>query len=172
MHHILVRLQIRVGFRQGKEFSERAEHDQAVSDALTESGAKLICLAGYMRILGDDFLQDWRGRLINIHPSLLPSFRGVDTHERALERGVRFHGCTVHFVNSELDGGPIIAQTAIAVSPEDTADTLSARVLDAEHLLYPHALELIASEKVRWRGDDSVVDSDVTTQDVAQFAKN
>ena len=153
-----------------RDFEDRADHDEAVSSALKESGAKLICLAGYMRILGDDFLLSWRGKLINIHPSLLPAFRGINTHERALGRGVRIHGCTVHFVNSELDGGPIIAQSAVPVSPDDTPDTLAERVLEAEHELYPHALALIATEKVRWRGDDSVQDMRVTTGDVALYS--
>ncbi|MEE9313804.1 MAG: phosphoribosylglycinamide formyltransferase [Rhizobiaceae bacterium] len=150
-----------------KEFENREDHEDAVSEALKESGAELVCLAGYMRILGDGFINQWRGKLINIHPSLLPSFRGIDTHERALERGVRIHGCTVHFVNAELDGGPIIAQTAVPVLPKDTADTLSERVLEAEHTLYANALALIAAKKIRWSGDDVVKDMDIEVGDVA-----
>jgi len=152
-----------------KEFENRSAHEAAITEALKEADVELVCLAGYMRILGETFLKAWRGRLINIHPSLLPSFRGVDTHERALERGVRVHGCSVHFVSAELDGGPIIAQAAVPVVPGDTPETLSERVLEAEHKLYPHALELIASGKVRWSGDRSVADVDVAPKDVAVF---
>ncbi len=152
-----------------KEFESREDHEDSVANILKESGADLVCLAGYMRILGDGFINQWRGKLINIHPSLLPSFRGIDTHERALERGVRIHGCTVHFVNTELDGGPIIAQTAVPVFSDDTAETLSERVLTAEHELYPQALALIASKKIRWSGDDVVKDMDVVAGDVAVF---
>lgn len=150
-----------------KAFDSREDHDRAVTEALRESGAELICLAGYMRILGDEFVNSWRGRLINIHPSLLPSFIGLDTHARALERGVRIHGCTVHFVNNELDAGPIIAQAAVPVVPGDTEESLAARVLEAEHKLYPHALRLIAEQKVRWTGDQAVRDMDAATEDVA-----
>ena len=154
-----------------KEFETREDHEDAVNEVLKESGAELVCLAGWMRILGDGFINQWRGKLINIHPSLLPSFRGIDTHERALERGVRIHGCTVHFVNAELDGGPIIAQTAVPVLPDDTAEILSERVLEAEHSLYPNALALIASKKIRWSGDDVVKDMDVEVSDVAVLQK-
>ena len=154
-----------------KEFENRDAHDEAMTEALKEAGAELVCLAGYMRILGEGFVNSWRGRLINIHPSLLPSFRGIDTHERALERGIRIHGCSVHFVSAELDAGPIIAQAAVPVVPGDTPDTLSERVLEAEHELYPHALSLIASNKVRWSGDSAVADMDVKQNDVAIFPK-
>jgi len=151
------------------EFDTRQEHEAAVSDTLEASDAELICLAGYMRILEEGFVNRWRGRLINIHPSLLPSFRGVDTHERALARNVRVHGCTVHYVNTELDGGPIIAQAAVPVLPDDDAQSLAARVIEMEHRLYPKVLELIATKRVRWSGDDAMLASDVTAQDVALF---
>ena len=148
-------------------YDSRSDHEAAVTAALRESGAELVCMAGYMRILEEDFVNEWRGRLINIHPSLLPSFIGLDTHARALERGVRIHGCTVHFVNNELDGGPIIAQAAVPVEPGDDEDSLAARVLKAEHQLYPHALKLIADGKVRWTGDNSVSSNTATGEDVA-----
>lgn len=150
-----------------KAYDNREDHDRAVTEALRASGAELVCMAGYMRIMGDEFVNAWRGRMINIHPSLLPSFIGLDTHERALERGVRIHGCTVHFVNNELDAGPIIAQAAVPVVPGDTAETLGARVLEAEHKLYPHALRLIAEQKVRWSGDQAARDMSATAEDVA-----
>ena len=155
-----------------KAYESREDHEQAVTEALVASGAELICLAGYMRILGDGFVNDWRGRLINIHPSLLPSFIGLDTHARALERGVRVHGCTVHFVNNELDAGPIIAQAAVPVAPGDTEESLSARVLEAEHKLYPQALRLIAEQKVRWTGDQAVRDIDASAEDVALLERD
>lgn len=148
-------------------FENRGDHDRAVSAALREVGAELVCLAGYLQILGDAFVSEWRGKLLNIHPSLLPSFIGLDTHARALERGVRIHGCTVHFVNAELDAGPIIAQAAVPVVPGDTEDSLSARVLEAEHKLYPKAVRLIAEKKLRWRGDHSVQDISTSVDEVA-----
>ena len=105
----------------------------------------MICLAGFMRLLTPWFINQWRGRLINIHPALLPSYRGLNTHERALADGVKIHGCTVHFVVPEMDEGPIIAQAAITVLDSDTLETLGARVLSQEHRLYPMALNLVAS---------------------------
>ena len=105
-----------------------------------------------MRVLTEGFVRRFRGKILNIHPSLLPAFKGVDTHHRALLAGVRIHGATVHFVDETLDGGPIIAQAAVAVEPGDTDDTLAERVLEAEHRLYPHALGLVASGKVRLSG--------------------
>jgi phosphoribosylglycinamide formyltransferase-1 len=105
----------------------------------------LICLAGFMRLLTPGFVEHWRGRMINIHPALLPSFKGLHTHERALAEGVKIHGCTVHFVVPEVDAGPIIAQAAVPVLETDTAESLSARVLTQEHVIYPLALRLVAS---------------------------
>lgn len=148
------------------EYETREDHEAAMDEALHEIDAEIVCLAGYMRILGEDFVNRWRGKLINIHPSLLPAFRGVETHERALLQGVRVHGCSVHFVNAELDGGPIIAQATVPVHPGDTADELSKRVLEAEHTLYPHALALIAERRIRWSGDAAVMDVDVKAEDV------
>ncbi len=110
-------------------------------------GADIVCLAGYMRILTARFVESWEGRLINIHPALLPSFKGLDTHRRALEAGVRIHGCTVHFVTAETDDGPVIAQAAVPVLTGDSEADLAARVLKAEHELYPLALRLVAEGK-------------------------
>ena len=149
-----------------RDFQTRPDHEAAITEALEVAGAELVCMAGYMRILEDAFVNRWRGRLINIHPSLLPSFRGVDTHERALARGVRIHGCTAHFVNSELDGGPIIAQAAVPVLPQDDAETLGARVLEMEHRLYPKALELIATKQVRWSGEDAKLAAGIAVGDI------
>ncbi len=149
-----------------KDYETRGDHEAAITEVLESAGVELICMAGYMRILEDGFISRWRGQLINIHPSLLPSFRGVNTHERALERGVRIHGCTVHFVNAELDGGPIVAQAAVPVMPHDNADMLSARVLEMEHKLYPKALELIATKRVRWSGDDAQLAVDIAAGEI------
>lgn len=132
-----------------KAFKTRAEHDAAVDAALREMKADIVCLAGYMRLLTEEFVLKWQGRLINIHPALLPSFKGVDTHERALAAGVRIHGCTVHFVTAEMDDGPIIMQAAVPVCTGDTEAVLSARVLKAEHRIYPEALALVATGAAR-----------------------
>jgi len=124
-----------------------AESEMAA--ALDAHGIDLVCLAGFMRLLSAGFVARWRDRMINIHPSLLPLFPGLDTHERALAAGVKVHGCTVHFVRHEMDSGPIIGQAAVPVLAGDTAETLGARVLAAEHALYPRALALVASGRVR-----------------------
>ncbi|QIJ74739.1 phosphoribosylglycinamide formyltransferase [Methylobacterium sp. NI91] len=127
-----------------KAYPDRAHFDAALQAELEGAGIELIVLAGFMRILTDAFVEAWGGRMINIHPSLLPLFKGTHTHERALEAGVRLHGCTVHYVVPELDAGPIVAQAAVPVLPDDDADTLSARVIVQEHRLYPAALAVIA----------------------------
>jgi len=130
-------------------FPMREAFDAAVDDALREHGVELVCLAGFMRVLTPGFVAGWRDRLINIHPSLLPAFRGLHTHERALAAGVRLHGCTVHFVSPEVDAGPIIVQAAVPLLPGDDAETLAARVLAAEHRCYPLAVKLIAQGRAR-----------------------
>jgi formyltetrahydrofolate-dependent phosphoribosylglycinamide formyltransferase len=132
-----------------RDFSGRVAHDEALSQALHAAGAEIVCLAGYMRILSENFVEAWSGRMINIHPSLLPLFPGLDTHRKAIAAGMRIHGCTVHFVTAEMDEGPIIAQAAVPVLHADTEETLAARVLKAEHRLYPLALRLVAEGKVR-----------------------
>ena len=118
----------------------RAAFEAALDTGLRQRGIELICLAGFMRILGADFVDRWRGRALNIHPSLLPAYKGLDTHARALADGAREHGCTVHWVTPELDSGEIVAQTRVPVLPGDDADRLAARVLAQEHKLYPSAL--------------------------------
>jgi phosphoribosylglycinamide formyltransferase-1 len=130
-----------------RDFASKREHEAAISAALGEAKAELICLAGYMRIISPDFVAEWEGRMLNIHPSLLPLFKGLHTHEQALEAGVRVHGCTVHFVTAGMDDGPIIAQTAVPVKTGDTRDILAERVLSVEHETYARALELVASGK-------------------------
>jgi formyltetrahydrofolate-dependent phosphoribosylglycinamide formyltransferase len=130
------------------DYPSKEAHDGAIDAVLQELGAEIVCLAGYMRILTARFVQSWEGKLINIHPALLPAFRGLDTHRRAIEAGVRIHGCTVHFVTAETDTGPIIAQAAVPVLTGDSEADLAARVLKAEHELYPLALKLVAEGKV------------------------
>jgi phosphoribosylglycinamide formyltransferase-1 len=120
---------------------------------LARHGVELLALAGFMRVLTEGFCDRWRDRLVNIHPSLLPAFRGLDTHARALAAGVRLHGCTVHLVRPGVDEGPILAQAAVPVLPDDTEATLAARVLRQEHLLYPAALGWLAAGRVRVEGD-------------------
>ncbi len=139
-----------------REFDSREAHEDAIEKALAEDDPDFICLAGYMRILTGGFVQRYTGRMLNIHPSLLPSFPGVDTHERALSAGVRLHGASVHFVTEGVDEGPIVAQAAVPVLPGDDADALAARVLAAENRLYPHALALVASGAARLSGGSVV----------------
>jgi formyltetrahydrofolate-dependent phosphoribosylglycinamide formyltransferase len=130
-------------------FPSKHAHDEAIDAALRAAGADIVCLAGYMRLLTAAFVKKWSGRMINIHPSLLPLFKGLDAHRRALEAGMRIHGCSVHFVTPEMDGGPIVAQAAVPVLPADTEIELAARVLRAEHVLYPMAVRLVVEGKAR-----------------------
>lgn len=134
-------------------YDRREAFERALDQALREAGIDLVCLAGFMRILSPWFVERWRDRLLNIHPSLLPAFKGLNTHERALAAGVRIHGCTVHLVRPELDDGPILVQGAVPVREGDTADTLAARVLAAEHRCYPLALDFMAAGRVTIDGD-------------------
>ena len=132
-----------------RSFTSRDAQEAAIHATLLEIDPDIVCLAGYMRLMSEGFVRQWEGRMINIHPALLPLFKGLHTHERALEAGVRVHGCTVHFVTAGMDEGPIIAQSAVPVLTGDNADTLSARVLKAEHQTYPEALRLVAEGKAR-----------------------
>jgi phosphoribosylglycinamide formyltransferase-1 len=130
-------------------FPSRELFDAAMDELLRQADVRFVCLAGFMRVLSARFVDSWKGRLVNIHPSLLPSFKGLNVHRRVLDSGVRISGCTVHFVVSELDSGPIIAQAAVPVLPGDSEHTLAARTLAAEHKLYPLALELLAAGAAR-----------------------
>ena len=141
-----------------QRFRSREEFDRAVSEALEASDIRLVCLAGFMRLLSPWFTERWRDRVLNIHPSLLPAFPGLDTHRRALAAGVRFSGCTVHFVRAALDSGPIIVQGVVPVRPEDTPEALAGRVLQAEHRCYPLALHLVASGRARIEGEQVRID--------------
>ncbi len=130
------------------DYPSREAHGAALHALLKERGNELICLAGFMRILGAEFVAKWEGRILNIHPSLLPKFPGLNTHTRAIEAGETEHGATVHFVTAELDAGPIIAQEAVSIQPDDTPDALAARVLEVEHRLYPQALRDVAEKRL------------------------
>jgi phosphoribosylglycinamide formyltransferase-1 len=147
-----------------KGFADRVAFDAALDAEIRAASAQFVALAGFMRLLTERFIDDWRDRLINIHPALLPSFRGLDTHRRVLKRGVKLHGCTVHLVRHETDTGPIIAQAALPVLAEDTPETLAARVLELEHRLYPMALRLIAEGRVEIDGDRAIVHAPVDAQ--------
>lgn len=132
---------------------DREAFEREVQGILERASVEIVCLAGFMRVLTPWFVGHWTGRMLNIHPALLPSYRGLHTHERALEDGVRIHGCTVHFVVPEMDAGPIILQAAVPVKDEDTPDTLAARVLEQEHVVYPRALALAAGGHLRVVGN-------------------
>ena len=137
------------------DYAGRAAHDEALRVAVAAAGAELVVLAGYMRILSPAFLTAFAGRVLNIHPSLLPELRGLDTHARALAAGARRHGASVHYVTAELDAGPVIAQAEVPVLESDTPDSLAARVHEAEYVLYPQVLDWYAHGRLAWR-DGSV----------------
>jgi phosphoribosylglycinamide formyltransferase-1 len=138
-----------------KQFPERASFDAALGQALAECGARLVALAGFMRILSAEFVANHAGRLLNIHPSLLPMYKGLDTHARALAAQDSHHGASVHYVTAELDGGPVVMQGRLRIRAGDTPDSVSARVHALEHIIYPHVCSLIATGRVEWR-DGSV----------------
>lgn len=137
---------------------KRVEHDREIIAALRARDVELVCLAGYMRLLSAEFIEAFRGRTLNIHPSLLPAFPGLDAHRQALEYGVKWSGCTVHFVDETLDGGPVIAQAVVPVHDDDTEETLAARILVEEHRIYPEAVTRIV------RGDFEIVGRRVKTE--------
>jgi formyltetrahydrofolate-dependent phosphoribosylglycinamide formyltransferase len=139
------------------DHSGKDAHDAAIDAALTGFGAELVALAGYMRLLTTPFVEKWQGKMINIHPALLPSFKGLDTHRRALDAGMRIHGCTVHFVTAAMDDGPVIAQAAVPVMLDDSENSLAVRVLKAEHQIYPMALRLVAEGKARMENGHTVL---------------
>ena len=141
-----------------RDYKSREQFEARLTEELAAAEAGLVCLAGFMRILTPSFVARWRDRLVNIHPSLLPAYPGMDTHARALADGVRIAGCTVHFVRAEVDHGPIVVQAAVPVLPGDDEAALAARVLAAEHRAYPLALRLIAEGRVRIEGDRCVID--------------
>lgn len=138
------RIETRAIERSGRN---REEHEREIISVLREHQVDLVCLAGYMRLLSPCFVEAFRGRILNIHPSLLPAFPGLDAQRQALAHGVKVSGCTVHFVDETLDGGPIIAQRTVPVMEDDTVETLSARILEQEHKLYPEAVSLVLNRR-------------------------
>ncbi len=142
-----------------KAFSGREPFEAAMDAALEAAGVELVCLAGFMRLLTAGFVERRVGRMINIHPSLLPAFKGLHVQRQALAAGVRIAGCTVHFVTPDMDSGPILVQAAVPVLPGDDEDSLAARILKAEHRCYPHAVRLIAEGRVRLEGDLARIDA-------------
>jgi phosphoribosylglycinamide formyltransferase-1 len=147
-----------------RPFRDRGAFETEVDAALRAAGVEVACLAGFMRLLTEPFVARWRDRLINIHPSLLPAYKGLDTHARALADGVRFSGCTVHFVRPAMDDGPIIVQAAVPVLATDDAVALAARVLEAEHRCYPLAVRLIAEGRVKVAGNRVTIDGAPATE--------
>ncbi len=145
---------------------DRERFERAMQETLDQYEVDLICLAGFMRLLTSWFVGRWNGRMLNIHPALLPAFKGLDTHRRALSAGVKIHGASVHFVATEMDSGPIVAQGAVAVHEDDEAETLAARVLDVEHRIYPMALALVAAGRVRVVGGRCCIDGGASTRHV------
>ncbi len=135
-----------------KDYETREDFEDILHDSLKDTGAELICLAGFMRLLTPTFVGKWKDRMINIHPSLLPSYKGLHTHARAIEDGVQFGGCTVHYVRPEMDDGPIIMQAAVPIDSDETEESLTKKVLAYEHILYPAAVRMIAEGKVRVSG--------------------
>jgi len=136
---------------------KRAEHDAEIISSLKERGVELVCLAGYMRLLSPEFIRAFPNRIVNIHPSLLPSFPGLDVQQAAIDHGVKISGCTVHFVDEDLDAGPIILQRAVEVKDDDTAEALSARILEEEHGAYIEAVRRIASGRLRIEGRRTIL---------------
>mgnify|MGYP005654171939 CR=1 FL=1 len=139
-------------FLDPKTFPDRKSYEQALVKQIRLKSVSLICLAGFMRILGKHFIESFSGRVINIHPSLLPAFPGLNVQKRALEHGARFSGCTVHYVNEEVDGGPIILQAVVPILDDDDESSLTERILEQEHVIYPEAIRLIAEGKLTLSG--------------------
>lgn len=144
-----------------KQFGDRANFESALAAEIEASGARLVALAGFMRILSEGFVQRFEGKLLNIHPSLLPKYKGLDTHSRAIAAGDSHHGASVHYVTAELDGGPVIMQGRLRLRAGDTPDSLSARVHAIEHMIYPHVCSLIASGRVQCRGGSVYFDGEL-----------
>ncbi len=150
-----------------RSFKSREEFDRAVISTLKDRGVELVVLAGFMRIITQDFIDAFPLRVINIHPALLPAFPGLHVQQKAIDYGARFSGCTVHFVDGGVDTGPIIAQAVVPVQPDDTAETLAARILEQEHRIYPRAIQLIAEGRVRVDGRKVTILPEGRVQDTA-----
>ena len=153
-----------------KNYSNRAGFDEAMHQQLLAWQVDVVILAGFMRILTADFVSKWQGKMLNIHPSLLPYYKGINTHQRVLNTGDRLHGCTVHFVSTELDAGQSIAQFAIAVAPHDNAETLAKRVHKLEHMLYPQVLQWFCNGQLTWQHGQAYFNQKPLEQPI-QFAQ-
>ena len=149
-----------------REYPDRATFDLLLADQIDIYRPSLVVLAGFMRVLGDGFVNKYKDKLINIHPSLLPAFPGLGTHKQALKEGVKIHGCTVHFVTSEVDHGPIIIQATVPVLPDDTNETLAARVLLQEHRIFPEAVHLFVEDRLRISGNSVKVCNEIPDNSV------
>lgn len=147
-------------FLDPKSFSGKGDYDKALIDLLQARSVDLVCLAGYMRILNKPFIQAFAGRIINIHPSLLPAFPGLNAQKQALDYGAKFSGCTVHFVDEKVDGGPVILQAVVPIYETDNEETLSARILEQEHMLYPKAIRLILDDRLKISGRNVTLKKD------------
>ena len=143
---------LEVVFLDPKTFPNRANYEQKIIDLLLSKSIDLICLAGFMQILEKKFIEAFSGKIINIHPSLLPAFPGLNVQKKALEHGAKFSGCTVHFVNEEIDGGAIILQSVVPIHDEDDIESLSKRILEQEHIIYPEAIRLIIEDSIKISG--------------------
>ncbi len=143
---------LEVIFLDPEIFPNKSDYEQRMIDILRSKSIDLICLAGFMRILGKKFIEAFSGKIINIHPSLLPAFPGLNVQKKALEHGAKFSGCTVHFVNEEVDGGPIILQSAVPIQDEDDTESLSKKILEQEHIIYPEAIRLIIEGNIELSG--------------------
>jgi phosphoribosylglycinamide formyltransferase-1 len=141
-----------------RAYPDRESFDAEMQRALDAAGVEFVCLAGFMRLLTTGFVEHWAGRMINIHPSLLPSFKGLNVQQRAIDAGARFSGCTVHFVTPEMDVGPIIQQAVVPIHQDDSAESLSARILEQEHRIYPASLRWIAEGRIRIEGERVLLD--------------
>ena len=161
-------LGLEVSVVAAREFPDRAAFEAALRTAIDASGAQLVVLAGFMRILSPEFAQHYAGRMLNIHPSLLPKYAGLHTHERALAAGEREHGASVHYVTGELDAGPLLLQARVPVLPEDTPQSLSARVQQQEHIIYPRVIGWIASGRLRMGPDGPLFDSRPLSQPLVE----
>jgi len=139
-------------FLDPKSYPDRNGYEQALVERIQSKSVNLICLAGFMRVLGKHFIETFSGRIINIHPSLLPAFPGLNVQKRALEHGARFSGCTVHYVNEEVDGGPIILQAVVPIYDDDDEASLSERILEQEHIIYPEAIRLVIEDRLTLSG--------------------
>jgi phosphoribosylglycinamide formyltransferase-1 len=146
-------------------FDDKASFERAVIEVLENHDAELVCLAGFMRVLSPQFVERFPHRILNIHPSLLPSFPGLHVQQKAIDHGVRYSGCTVHFVVPEVDAGPIVAQAVVPIEQDDTEDTLAARILEQEHLIYPEAVKLFAEGRLRIDGRRVLIDDDADDDD-------